>query len=372
MSVYTTTLFTLTLILVSIVGTQIIYLLVLLYGITKSDPHPVQPPHGVSVIICAHDEEENLRELVPMLLNQDHPDYEIIVVEDRCNDGTFDYLREATQHHARLKLVRVIHKPDHITGKKFALTLGIKAARYDWVLLTDADCRPASNQWIKHMTERYDPYTQLVLGFSPYAKRPGWLNAFIRFESLLTGIQFMSWAKLGIPYMGVGRNLCYKKSLFLENKGFHRHQEIAGGDDDLFVNRHAARLNTAVVMGKESITISRPKLTWREFFHQKLRHLSVGKHYRFSDKWLLGIFTSTWILAWFSLPAYVFSPFTFILLIAFGLRLILMVFLMWKGAQRLGGSIEVWKVPVLDIIFAFYYLVTGLRALVVKRIKWKK
>lgn len=372
MSVYTKTLFILTLILVSIVGTQIIYLLVLLYGITKSDRHPVQPVHGVSVIICAHDEEENLRELVPMLLTQDHPDFEIIVVEDRCNDGTFDYLREATQHHTRLKLVRVIHKPDHITGKKFALTLGIKAARYDWVLLTDADCRPASNQWIKHMTERYDPHTQLVLGFSPYTKQPGWLNAFIRFESLLTGIQFMSLAKVGIPYMGVGRNLSYKKSLFLENKGFYRHQEITGGDDDLFVNWHATRLNTAVVMGKESITISKPKLTWREFFHQKLRHLSVGKQYRFSDKCLLGIFTSTWILAWFSLPVSMFSPYTFILLVAFGLRLILMVFLMWKGTQRLGGSIEVWKVPVLDIIFAFYYLVTGLRALVVKRIKWKK
>jgi len=127
-----------------IVGLQILFLVALLVAFYRKPRRLEATPTGVSVIVCAHDEEHNLRELVPLLLQQDYPDFEVIVVEDRSNDGTFDYLREMLPVHARLKMVRVESTPAHIHGKKFALTLGIRAARYEWVLLTDADCRPAS------------------------------------------------------------------------------------------------------------------------------------------------------------------------------------------------------------------------------------
>jgi glycosyltransferase involved in cell wall biosynthesis len=341
-------------------------------GLTRKDNEPNKPPHPVSVIVCAHDEEKNLRELIPMLLAQDHPEFEVIIVEDRCNDGTYDYLREAVAENSKLKMVRVIHKPDHISGKKFGLTLGIRAARYEWLLLTDADCRPVSNQWIKHMTERYTDQTQIVLGFSPYLKMKGLLNSFIRFEALLTGIQLVSLARLGRPYMGVGRNLVYTKSLFLQNKGYNEHLEIMGGDDDLFVNKHATKINTRVSMGPESITFSKPKLNWRDFLHQKLRHLAVGKRYKFFDKVILAFFSVTWILTWFLvIPALFFSTSSYVIASIFVLRWILLVLLLYKGSVKLGGSWESWKAPFLDFIFAFYYLVTGLRALVVKHIRWK-
>jgi cellulose synthase/poly-beta-1,6-N-acetylglucosamine synthase-like glycosyltransferase len=356
-----------------IVSIQALYLLFFLWGLSRKEKEPIQSPHPVSVIVCAHDEEQNLRELIPLLLEQDHPEFEIIIVEDRCNDGTYDYLREAVTANNKLKMVRVVHKPDHISGKKFGLTLGIKAARYEWILLTDADCRPVGTHWITHMTERYNDQTQIVLGYSPYLRMKGLLNSFIRFESLLTGLQFISLARLGRPYMGVGRNLVYTKSLFLKNKGFNEHLEIMGGDDDLFVNRHATKFNTQVCMDPQAITISKPKLNWSDFLHQKLRHLSVGKRYKIFDKVILSTFSGMWILTWFFvIPALFFSTSVNAIASVLFLRWILLILLLQRGSVKLGGSFESWKTPILDIIFAFYYLVTGLRALVVKRIRWKK
>ncbi|MFY8037265.1 MAG: glycosyltransferase [Cyclobacteriaceae bacterium] len=266
----------LSIICISVLSVQLIYLLLFLitFGNKKSTSTNEMPP--VSIIVCAHDEESNLHELVPLLLQQNYPQFEVIIVEDRCNDGTYDYLLQATKDFPLLKMVRVVNKPEHVNGKKFGLTLGIKAAKYDWVLLTDADCRPASNDWIQRMVEPADKSTKLVLGFSPYQKTAGVLNSFIRFESFLTGIQMIGFALLGRPYMGVGRNLLYQKSLFLENKGFNAHLGITGGDDDLFVNQLATRHNTRVALGQEALTFSKPKTTWKEFYHQKRRHLSVG------------------------------------------------------------------------------------------------
>ena len=353
-------------------GIQCVYLLAFLFAFRKrNEPESIdQPP--VSVIVCAHDEEENLRHLIPLLLSQDYPEFEVIVVEDRSNDNTYDYLLQATKEDARLKMVVVKQKPEHINGKKFALTLGIKAARHAWVLLTDADSRPASPRWIARMATRFDSPAKIVLGFSPYIKTPGLLNAFIRFESILAGIQFFSLAWLGKPYMGVGRNLAYQKSLFLDNKGFNTHLGVTGGDDDLFVNQHATRDNTTTCLGAEALVFSQPKASWKEFFHQKFRHLSVGKNYKFSDRVILGLFTLSWILVWLLvLPVSLQPAIIMPVAILFLLRWVLLTALCQVAANRFGDPFEVWKVPFLDFMYAFYYLVTGVKALFVKNTKWK-
>jgi len=332
----------------------------------------VGEPLAVSVIVCAHDEELNIRELVPLLLQQNHPCFEVIVVEDRCNDGTYDYLLEATKEHELLKMVRVVNKPEHVNGKKFGLTLGIKAAKHDWVLLTDADCRPASANWITKMTEKQDASTQIVLGFSPYFKSPGLLNTFIRFESFLTGIQFIGLALLGKPYMGVGRNLAYRKSLFLDNKGFNAHLGVMGGDDDLFVNQHANAKNTKVQIALEALTFSKPKTNWKEFYHQKIRHLAVGKHYKFLDRFILGSFMLSWLGTWFLFIPSGFGLFGNLILALFLIRWILLSWLFHNASQIMGSPFEAWKVPFLDFIYTFYYLVAGAAAFSAKRIQWKR
>jgi len=351
---------------------QILYLMTFLIAFTREVSEEIQKPNPVSVIICAHDEEQNLKELIPLLLEQDHPEFEVIIVEDRSNDGTYDYLLKATQQDARLKMVRVAHKPEYINGKKFGITLGVRTARYEWLLFTDADCRPVSKHWIKHMSTRYNDQTQFVLGYSPYKKENGLLNAFIRFESMLTGIQAIGMALLGHPYMGVGRNLAYSRSLFLQSKGFNNYLGVVGGDDDLFVNMHASKSNTRVCIHPESLMISAPKKSWSEFMNQKLRHLFAGKRYKFFDKVILGLFMMSWLLTWFlAVPVILMTVPFWPLLAAFILRWILLVWLFKVTLKRLGGEFELWKTPFLDFIFPFYYLVTGLSALVVKRIRWK-
>jgi cellulose synthase/poly-beta-1,6-N-acetylglucosamine synthase-like glycosyltransferase len=357
----------------AVLGVQTVYLgLFLVEFMRKRDTAPVSPIPPVSVIVCAHDEEQNLRELIPLLLAQDHPEFEIIVVEDRCNDGTLDYLMEVTQQYPTVRMVKVNHVPDHVHGKKFGLTLGIKAARYEWLLLTDADCRPATLHWIRSMSSGFYDATSLVLGFSSYIKRPGLLNAFIRFETLLTAVQYIGFAWTGFPYMGVGRNLAYRKSLFLANKGFNEYLGVVGGDDDLFVNRHATRQNTGVVVGSESLVYSQPKSTVREFYYQKLRHLSVGKQYKRTTKWQLGFFSLTWILTWVLVwPAAATTPFGYAIAGVWCLRWAVMSLLLQIASRKMGDPFEAWKTPFLDFIYAFYYLVTGAIALVSKKVRWK-
>ncbi len=353
---------------------QVIWLV--MFGVAFTSDHPrgriVNETVPVSLIVCAHDEEHNLRALIPILLEQDHPSFELIIVDDRSNDGTYDFLLDLTKTEPRVRLVRVTNLPPHINGKKYALTLGIRAARYDVILLTDADCRPGSRGWINTMVSHFKPETSIVIGFSPYVRKSGVLNSFIRFETFLTAIQYMGLALLGKPYMGVGRNLAYRKSLFLNSKGFNDHLDVTGGDDDLFVNQHGNALNVAVAIGKETLTHSVPKETWGGYFVQKLRHLSVGRRYRRGDRLLLATFTLSWILSWGSpLALLSFDSGTLIIAFVFLVRWIVMLWVFNNASRKLGEPFETWKVPLLDFIYAFYYLVAGPVALLSKKVRWK-
>lgn len=352
---------------------QIIYLITLWIAIGKYVTPLAEKEVPVSVIVCGHDEEQNLQELLPLLLNQEYQDYEVVVVEDRSNDETFDFLYEACKQHHKLRMVRVANKPEHVHGKKFALTLGIKAAKNEWVLFTDADCRPNSTHWIREMSTRFSSQNEIVLGYSPYQKKKGFLNLFIRYETLLTAVQYFGLAILGSPYMGVGRNLAYRKSLFLSKKGFNKHLSVTGGDDDLFVNQWGHSKNTAIVIGPESIVYSTPKTSWIEFYYQKLRHLSVGKRYKISDKILSGLFMLSLLGCWIFIgPALLYSPILYVPIVVFTIRIIVLTLLAHKASRKLGEAFEGWKVPFLDFIFVIYYLVVGLAALRTNQVRWKK
>lgn len=248
------------------------------------------PRQGVSVIICARNEEENLRDYLQALLTQDYPEYEIIVVNDESQDHT----REAVEWYmVRDPRVRMTFVPmDARVGstKKLALTLGAKSARYDILLLTDADCRPASPHWISRMVEPFDnPDTQIVLGFGAYFRRPTALNRLIQYDTLFNGLHYLGAALTGRPYMGVGRNLAYRKPFFFQSGGFTGLMRVMAGDDDLFVNRVATHRNTAVVVSPDSFTWSVPKDSLSDWLRQKRRHLSVSPHYRLLTRLHLGL-----------------------------------------------------------------------------------
>lgn len=355
-----------------VIGIQIVYYLVFIIGLSRTEKTGEPQLIPISIIVCAHNEEENLRALIPALLEQDHSLFEVIIVDDRSNDATFDMLLEEASRDHRLRMVHVNRTPPHVDPKKYALTLGIKAARYEWLLLTDADCLPTSKAWISTMSAAFRDDTNFVLGVSPYRKAPGLLNKLIRFEALHTAIQYLAFALLKIPYMGVGRNLAYRRSRFLDGKGFNNILSITGGDDDLYVNQNATGKDTVVCTAFDAQMISSPKTSWSAFYRQKLRHLSVGKKYRFGHKLVLGLYMTSGVLSWILAIALLALHVEW--KIVAGLlffRAITLMFVYSGVCDRLSGKFELGLVPFLDFIYAFYYLVAGLTALGTKKVKWK-
>ena len=245
---------------------------------------------GVSVVVCARNEQKNLKEYLHTLLNQSYPRFEVIVVNDGSEDDTQLILEQYEHQYKNLYHTFVPREARVISSKKLALTIGIKASNYDYILLTDADCRPESKYWIREMMNGFSKDNiEVVLGFSPYFQKKGLLNKLISYDTLFCGLQYMGMAKAGYPYMGVGRNLAYRKSTFFANHGFQGLLNERAGDDDLFVNKVANRTNTAVVCNRYSITWTPPKSSWQEWLHQKRRHLSVSSHYKQHTRLQIGL-----------------------------------------------------------------------------------
>jgi cellulose synthase/poly-beta-1,6-N-acetylglucosamine synthase-like glycosyltransferase len=243
--------------------------------------------HPVSVIICARNEAENLSNFLPSILEQDYPDYEVIVVNDCSEDNSYDILGKYLTQYPHLKVSTVNKDPKFTHNKKFAQFIGIKAAKNEILLFTDADCQPESDKWLEGMTSHFEEKITFVLGYGGYLIEKGLLNKYIRYDSMTIAMQYLAMAIRGIPYMGVGRNLAYRRSAFFANKGFGVHINLASGDDDLFVNTNASGLNTCVEFRKHTHTRSVPKSTVSEWITQKKRHLTTAPYYKLRDKLLL-------------------------------------------------------------------------------------
>jgi glycosyltransferase involved in cell wall biosynthesis len=197
-----------------------------------------------------------------------------------------------------MHVIEINEDKQMMQGKKFALTLGIKAAMYDVVLLTDADCRPTSSHWITEMTKGIGERKEIGLGFSGYKRYPGYLNKLIRFDAFITGLNYLGFAKTGRPYMGVGRNLCYTKTAFFRIGGFRNHYKLASGDDDLFVKEASTSRNTQNVFHVEAQTISEPHKTWAKWSFQKKRHFTTAPLYKGSIKFSLMLWPLTYFVLW--------------------------------------------------------------------------
>ena len=331
---------------------------------------PVEKENSVSVVVAARNEEKRLEKLVMALMGQNHQRYEVVIVNDRSEDGSRALLDSLAEEFSQLRVIHIDALPDGWTGKKHAVYQGIQNARKTFILLTDADCIPQSPEWINQMTQGFDSRTEFILGFSPYQKKPGLLNQFIQFETLLTGVQYISAALRKKPYMGVGRNLAYRKKLFLE-QGFGGDEVFVGGDDDVFVNKFANRSNTKVVISAESQVFSEPKESWREYFIQKIRHLSAGKRYRIKDQTRLGSFALANLVGWLLfLYAILSNQMEAWILILFICRSLSFYSIFTLSGQKLNVKLAFWALPLFDLCYTISYTVVGLVALTAKRIKW--
>jgi len=334
-----------------------------------------QPP--VSVIICAKDEEDNLRQYLPLILNQEYPDFEVIVINDGSTDETETLLNNLCVEYPNLRTTFVPVGARNLSTKKLGLTLGIKAAKNELMLFTDADCMPEDTKWIALMARNFSPQTDFILGYGAYLNKKGFVNRLITYDTLFIALQYMGMAISGKPYMGVGRNLAYRKETFFLNKGFASNLNLISGDDDLFVNKASNAKNTKVEISPESITWSEPNKTLKGWFFQKERHLSVSSYYKFSSKFRLslepltrGLFYSALILSvvFGNIVTLIASA---VLLI---IRLLVQLIIINKSSRHFGERRYFLLMPVFDIflpLINLYILTIGRITSGGKTVRWK-
>jgi glycosyltransferase involved in cell wall biosynthesis len=327
----------------------IYFLKVGLSQIQESELHLTQP---VSVIVYSKNEKENLKSLVPQLLDQDHPNFEIILVNDASNDNTKDIIEYFMALDSRVKMVDVVNIESFWGNKKYALTLGIKKAVNDQLVFINANCTPNSNKWLSIIASLLKEEKSIVLGYGGYQKITGsLLNKLVRFDTGLTAIKYFSYAMHGNPYMGVGRNLAYTATQFYEVSGFMSHIKIMGGDDDLFVNQAATSKNTAVSLNEDSFTTSLPKTSWSQWWRQKKSHIHTATYYKKTHRFLLGLFfSSQWAFILTVILALIFSSGWMFILGIVLLRYIIFWIVVGKGLIRFRESDLIPLLPFLELL----------------------
>jgi len=318
----------------------------------------------VSIVICARDVYEYLIDLIPALLTQDYPDYEIVVVNDCSDDETEEYLKDLERREPKIKPVQLKQHLNFFNGKKFPLSMGIKSAKNDIIVLTECNCMPVNDQWLRSVVNRYNNQTEIVIGYSPYVQKKSTLNRIMRFDALQNGLLYLSAALSRRPYMGVGRNLSYRKELFYRNKGFISHYMTSVGDDDLFISQVANKKNTEVLIDAENAILTTPTSSFKLWMRQKSSRYSTVSKYNVGARISLSLFYLSQFLFYASFiallclkPAFVITNgaafyipiLVFFFLLRFGTQLIIY----HKASKRLGEKGLLPGLIAYDFLFAF-------------------
>lgn len=328
------------------------------------------PP--ASIIICAKNEADNLNRFLPSIFEQDYPDYEVVVVNDCSYDYTENCLKEFALQHKNLKIVTIQEDDNYTHGKKIALMLGIKGAKHEHLLLTDADCKPEDKYWLRGMMAQFRPDTDIVIGYGAYEKQKGLLNKIIRFDTFLIALQFLSFTLKGKTYMGNGRNLAYKKSLFFKLKGFASHYHIESGDDDLFVNEAVSKHNSKVEINTSNRTISKVKTTLSDWMAQKRRHITTFANYSQASKWRLFFLTGSQYLFFATfISLLILKVGIFLIIFLFIFRLLIQIIIFKKSMAELGEKDLLVFAPVIEFILLFVYPLITVSNAFLKKNKWK-
>ena len=340
-------------------GVSLVHLIFVLFTYTrfafhKNRPEPlskIQEP--VSIIIAARNESKNLFNNLPFIMEQNYPKFEVIVINHQSLDDS-EYILDAYAHqYPNLRIIKVEDSKHLKFGKKLPLTIGIKGAKYENLLLTDADCRPESEQWIASMSKYFTEKKQIVMGYGPYTREKGLLNKAIRFDTAWIAMNYFAFAKTGLPYMGIGRNLGYTKSVFHAAKGFKSHYALSSGDDDLFIQDAAKKKNYTINIEPESFCYSKGSSSWKSWFKQKSRHYTTSEKYRVIKKLMLGIYPLTMLIMTTSFVILMFeSNFRWLSLAIFSLILIIKWIILGKSFKKLNESKFIAFIPLLDLMYS--------------------
>jgi len=358
--------------LVAVAVIQVLYFLSFFSFIfhKTSKKEKFQPP--VSVLVCAKNEENNLSTLIPLLLKQDYPIFELVLINDASIDNTKEVIKKFSKQDERIKLVDVENTEAFWGNKKYALTLGIKASSYNHLLFTDADCIPASNHWISEMASCFSDTKSIVLGYGKYEiKKFSLINSLIRYETLLAGIQCFSYAKMGAAYTAVGRNLAYTKDEFFRVKGFINHIKVKSGDDDLFIKDASTSTNTTISIHPDSFTISNAPKNLKEWFRQKRRHVSTSSAYKFKHKFFLGLFFISKFLFWILAPVTLIINPSLIPILAVGIYFLLNFITVAISANKLKELSLIPFLPFFELFLVLFQISIFIANSISKPTHWK-
>lgn len=327
----------------------------------------------ISVIVCAKNEEENVANYIPLLAEQNYPDFEIVLIDNASSDHTLDVFEEFEKKYSNVRLVKVENNEAFWGNKKYALTLGIKAAKKEYLLFTDANCYPKSKDWITAMSSQFTDEKTIVLGYSTYERiNNSFLNKLIRFDNLLNAIQYFSWAKIGRPYSGVGRNMGYKAEEFFNINGFIEHIKIRVGEDQLFINQAANAKNTAISYAPDSFTCSKPETSFKLYFDQKRKNIATTRFLKWVDRFQIRIFNCSQLF--FILTALILFLFQFEWILVLSIFLF-RYFVVWivvgfSAGKLRENDIKLWF-PVVEIVLIFTQVNACFTNTFSKRDHWK-
>ncbi len=352
-------------VLVVLLVIQAVFYIIPAIGLSKiknnGDENFPKKKLGVSVIIACRNELQNLKSNLKYITEQQYPQFEIIVVDDNSTDGSFEYLNSL-----QTDLIRVFKNDE--SGKKSALTLGIEKAKYDFLIFTDADCRPASEMWISSMMNCFDDSAQIILGYGELSGK-NFISWFSSYDALIIALQYCGFAVSGNPYMAVGRNIAYSKKLWNEVGGFSSHKEIRSGDDDLFLREAVKYTNANICISVNSKTISPAKTSFSELLRQKSRHVSASVKYSLKEKFLSGgeiisramFFAVAVFLAFFSWQ-------TALLLVV--LRIIFVFVALISFSRKTNTSTNPLLLMIFDIFAPFFYAILLMYKLLNCKSEW--
>ena len=307
---------------------------------------------SVSVIICARNEEDNLFNNLPKILEQNYPKFEVIIVNDQSQDGSMHIIKAYKNKYPFIKYIELEKNKHRQFGKKLPLTVGISGASNELIVVTDADCQPNSTFWLQHIAKNYQGEKQIVLGFSPYNKAKGFLNKIIRFDTSIIAITYMSFAKTALSYMGVGRNMAYSKERYLSVDGFKNHYHIASGDDDLFIKDAGTRKNVAIELNPESFVYTTPEKTWIKWISQKQRHFTTSPEYRLINKLFLGMLPLSMLIMYITFFILLFNTeWVYFILAVFSLRLLFYWVINGLLLKKMQEKDLIWWFPIFEILY---------------------
>lgn len=359
-------------IFIAVTAIQITYFLLFsLFAFAKAKKSK-QYDVPVSVILCAKNEAKNLEKLLPELVQQSYKNVEFVLINDASSDETLEIMERFQMENDKIKIVNVENNEAFWGNKKYALTLGIKAATNDFLVFTDADCMPASKHWLTEIVQHFSSEKKIIIGYGAYAKKKNsFLNLLIRFETFMAAVQAFSYAKMGIPYTAVGRNLAYHRDEFFRVNGFINHMKIRSGDDDLFIKDAASGKNTAICFSKKSFTISAPKASFSKWFQQKRRHVSTSSHYKFIHKFLLGTFYLTQFLFWLFAIVLLCSALWQYALVIFAFRIIIQYVILGFASKKLKEQDTLYLLPILEVFLISIHCGIFIANLTSKPAHWK-